>query len=150
LWTRIIADSHRPALDADPGGAGDPARRQTADLGPGAEPDPAVDALGAQLLLLLAERGDIDELHESVERPVVIAGVVDHPGCRLGREVLLGDEVLPADLDRIHPQLMGKLVERDLDHLSGLGPSGTADRVRGALVGEHSGDVGSPSGSRST
>jgi hypothetical protein len=70
------------------------------------------------------------------------AGVVDDAGGDRRREVLLGDEVLPADLQPVHAKLVGELVERDLDHLRRLGTSGAADRVRRALVREHPGDVG--------
>ncbi len=81
-------------------------------------------------------------LHQLVERLVVVAGVVDHAGRDRGREVLLGDEVLAPDLERVDPELVGELVERHLDHLRRLGPAGAADRIGRALVGEHPDDVG--------
>ena len=90
---RLQADAHR---------ADDARRREAADLHPGREADPAVDALRSQLLLLAAERVEVDVREQLVERAVVVAGVVDDADGHLGREVLLGDEVLAPDLERVH------------------------------------------------
>jgi hypothetical protein len=80
-------------------------------------------------------------LEQQVERPVVVARVVDDPERGLGREVLLGDEVAPPQLEAVDPQLLGGLVEGDLDHVGRLRPPGAADRVRRHLVGEDARDV---------
>jgi hypothetical protein len=74
--------------------APDARRREAADLHPGREPDAQVLALRARLVLLAPERVDVDVRQQLVERPVVVAGVVDEPDRHLGREVLGRDEVL--------------------------------------------------------
>jgi hypothetical protein len=54
----------------------------------------------------------------------------------------LGDEVPPPQLERVHAELLGQRVHRQLDEVGGLGPPGTANRVGRELVGEHADDVG--------
>ena len=56
----------------------------------------------AQLGLLAPERVDVDVREQLVERAVVVAGVVDEAERDLGREVLLRDEVLAPQLERVH------------------------------------------------
>ena len=92
-------------LQADAARADHARGREAADLHPGGEADAAVLALASQLLLLGAERVDVDVLEQLVERAVVVAGVVDDADRHLGREVLLRDEVLPPQLERVHAQL---------------------------------------------
>jgi hypothetical protein len=84
----------------------------------------------------LAERVDVDVREQLVERAVVVAGVVDDADRHLGREVLLRDEVLPPQLERVHPQLGRELLDHHLDQVRGLGPAGAAGGVGGHLVRE--------------
>ncbi len=84
-----------------------------------------------------AERVEVEVLEQLVERAVVVAGVVDDPDRDLGGEVLLGDEVLPPQLERVHAQLVGQLLDHHLDQVGRLGPAGAAGGVGGHLVGEH-------------
>ena len=52
------------------------------------------------------------------------------------------DEVLPPQLQRVHPQLVRELVHHDLDQVGRLGPARSPDRVRRELVRVHAGHVG--------
>ena len=128
---------HQAGLDAEPARARDPGGREAADLGPGGEADAAELAVGGPPALGLR----VEVLEQLRQRALVVAGVVDHPDGGLGREVLGRDEVLPPDLEPVHAQLVGELVDHDLDVVGGLGPPGAADRVRGHLVGHHARDV---------
>ena len=63
------------------------------------------------------------------------------PERRLVGELLLGDEVLAPQLERVHAELAGELVHGQLDPVGGLGPARAADRVGGHLVGEDAREV---------
>ena len=78
-----------------------------------------------------AERVEVEVLEQLVERAVVVARVVDDPERRLERELLLGDEVLPPQLEPVHAELVGEPVHHQLDPVGGLRPARAADRVRG-------------------
>ena len=59
--------------------------------------------------LLAAERVEVELLEQLVERALVVAGVVDDARAASRREVLLGDEVLAPQLERVHAELGGEL-----------------------------------------
>ena len=61
-----------------------------------------------------------------VEHGLVVAAVVPAAGGGLERERIGGDEVLAADLDRVHADLVGEQVDHALDGRGGLGPAGAA------------------------
>ena len=73
MCTRTIADSHRPVCRPKPGRPGDARRRQAADLGVGGVADPAQLALGR----LRLDGVGVEVLEQQVQRPLVVAGVVD-------------------------------------------------------------------------
>ena len=80
-------------------------------LGVRADTDPAVDALRAELLVLLSQRIVVDQLERLLERLEVTARLVVHPGRRRVRELLTLDHVLPEELGGILADLAGR--ERD-------------------------------------
>ena len=141
-WTRTMADSQKPAWMPTPLGPTARDGRQAADLHVGGEPDAAIDALLAQLLLLGLERVEVDVLEQLVERARVVARVVGDADGHVGREVLRRDEVLAPELEPVHPQLGRHLVHHHLEEVGGLGPPRAADGVRGELVRVDARDVG--------
>ena len=58
----------------------------------------------------------VGQLERLVEDGVVVAGVVDVAGRDEVRELAGGMKFLPADLDRVHAQLAGGLVDHLLEH----------------------------------
>ena len=116
-------------------------RREAADLDPGGEADAAIDALAAQLLLLAAELVDVELLEQLVERAVIVTRVVGDPERGREGELLLGDEVLAAQLEPVHAELVGEAVHRQLDPVGALRPPGAADGVGAHLVREDAGDL---------
>src|SRR4030095_15689155 len=73
-------DRALPEAAAEAHGSGDRRRTETADLAVGRKPDADVLALLAQIGLLLAEAGVVQDLQCLVERGDVVAGVVRQPG----------------------------------------------------------------------
>ena len=103
--------------------------RKTAHLVVGREADTELllDAVLAALCLLGAEPVEIEHLEQLVERRVVVARIDRQPRCERERE--LGDEVLAAELQPIHAELVGEIVHRPLDHVGRLGTSRAPVRV---------------------
>ena len=77
------------------------------------------------------------DLERLVERRVVVARVDREPGGDRRRE--LRDEVLPAQLDRVHVELARERVDRPLDRVGRLGPAGAAVGVGRRRVREDAG-----------
>ena len=120
-------------------------RRDAARLDVGGKPDAEVAALGAGGRLPGAERFVADHLQRLVQHAGVVAAVVlqRHLGLVAGLldAVERRDEVAPAQLAGIDPQLVGGRVDQPLQHIGGLGPPGAAQRVHRHGVGEHRGHV---------
>jgi len=76
-----------------------------------------------------------------VERPLIIAAVVDKPRCGLKREFLGSRKVFPPHFHRIDFQFLRYPVHQPLDDVGRLRPAGTAIRVRGHFVGERRSDL---------
>src|SRR5262249_5088512 len=116
-----LPEAGAPALAgrADPG-----RRRDAADLDVAREADPEVTALLTGRGLLAPEALVVDELERPVERALVVAAVVGEAGEDPGvvREGVGLDEVLPAHLDRVEPELAGDEVDCPLDRVRGLRP----------------------------
>ena len=83
----------------------------------------------------LAHAVVVDGLGGGVQRRRVAPAVVGQAGERGEREGVVGDEVAPAQLDRVDAQLEGGVVDEPFEEGRGLGPSGAA-------VGAHRGGVG--------
>ena len=107
------------------------------DLGEAGDPDAHQLAAGALLRLLLAQVRVADLVHRLLQRRGVVAAVVLPAQRRLVRELLLGDEVLHAQLGRIHLQFLREHVGDPLDAVHRLGdPERAAVRdPPGRLVG---------------
>ena len=107
------------------------------DLGEGGHADPHELAAPALLFLLAAQVPVADEVHRLLEGGRVVPAVVGPPQRRPVRELLRRDEVLHAQLHRIHPQLVGQHVHGPLDQVRRLGdPEGAAvGDTAGRLVG---------------
>ena len=90
-------------------------------------------AFGLQLLPL-------GVLQREVERLLVVARVVDRAHLRRERKLVRLDEVLPAELGRIHLQLARQHVHRALDEVGRFGAAGAAIGVGRRLVGEDLGE----------
>ena len=71
-----------------------------------------------------------------VERLLVVARVVDRAHLRRERKLIRLDEVLPAELRRIHLQLAREHVHRALDEVGRLGTAGAAIGIGRRLVRE--------------
>ena len=115
--------------------------RETAGLDVGGETDAEIAALLAGLLLLLAEGAVIEALQRLVQRRLVVPAVIEQGDGRLVRELVLGDEVLPPQVQRIHRQLLRGEVDHPLHQVARLRPTGAAVRVHGRRVREHGRDV---------
>ena len=114
---------------------------QSARLHIGGEPDPEITAALARLLLLLAECRVIEGLQRLVERAGIVPAVVEEGDGCLVRELLLGNEVLAADLQRIHSQLGRGQVHHPLQQIGGFRAPRAAIRVHRRRVREHRGHV---------
>ena len=113
------------------------------DLGEGADTDAHQLAPGALLELLLAEVVVADHVEGLGERGRVVAGVVLPAGRGLVGELLGLDEVLLAQVGRVHADVMGVDVDHALDGVHRLGHAERA-AVRdatGRLVGVHAVDL---------
>ena len=91
-----------------------------------ADPDPELDdvAAVAALLLVGAQLVVAGVAQALLERAQVVARVVVGAGDGLVREV--GDVVAPADLGRVHAELVREQVHRPLDQCGRLRPAGAA------------------------
>ena len=100
--------------------------REAAHLDVGREADPELLRVAAlaPLGLLCPQRLVVDDCERLVERCFVVARVDREPGGNRRRELL--DEVLPAQLDRVHVELPRQRVDRTLDRVGRLGPAGAA------------------------
>ena len=107
------------ALEAD--GPGDLGRAEAADLGVRRDADADVLALAPQALLLLAKVVVADPLGSHVEGRGEVAAVVGQPGRHVVAVLECRYQVLAADLDRVHVQRVGELVDHPLDQEYGLG-----------------------------
>ena len=136
-----------PALAdrADPLGGGD-----AADLDVGREADAEELAALARLGLRRRHAVVADHRERLVERRLVVARVdVDlravDGGAEAGRVVVregVGrQEVAPADLGRVHAELVREEVHRPLDDVGRLGPAGAAVGVDERRVGVDAGDL---------
>src|SRR5262249_19025202 len=105
-------------------------RPGTDDLGEARNADAHQFAPGALLRLLLAQAGVVDQLNRLPERRRVVAAVVLPAERRAVRELLLWDEVLHAQVDRIHLQLLRQAVGDALDGVDRLGDA------EGAAIGD--------------
>ena len=100
-----------------------------------AQPDqPAVGARGVPFGPELLPAG---LLQRAVEGLAVVARVVHRPGLRGVGKLLRPDEVLPAQLGRIHSQLAGEHVDGPLQEVDPFRPARATIGVRRGLVGEH-------------
>ena len=118
-------------------------RDAVGDLDVDGDPDPQqrVGAVGAALLLLAAQFRVAGLLERALQRAPIVADVVGRAHGGLDGEFLVGDEVAPAQLGRVHPDLRGVHVDGPLDHLGRLGPTGPAHRADWGRVGDDRGDV---------
>ncbi len=87
--------------------------------------------------LLGTELGVAGRFEHGVQRLLVLARVVVAPGDRGHREVAGAQEVHPADLRRIHADLIGGDVDDPFDELRGLRSASTAIRADRGVVGDH-------------
>ena len=95
----------------------------------------ALACSGAQLRV-------VHRVERLVERRGVVAAVVSRGRWRGVGELVVADEVLQADLDRVHVQFGGQHIHHALDAVRGFGPAGAAIGVGGHAVGEDADDVG--------
>ena len=99
-------------------------------------------AVGARLGLLLAQTGVIHLCQGLAQRSGVVAAVIDEAGGRRIGKIAGADEVLEADLGRVHFQFGGQDIDHALDAVRGFGPARSAIGVGGHAVGEYSDHVG--------
>ena len=96
--------------------------------------------------------GVAHQVERLIERRRVVARVIFGAGCRVVRKVLGSDEVLPAQLDRIHVQLCRHAIDAALDGQHRFGSPGAAVGSSRRRVGEDGqaldADVGDPVAAR--
>ena len=117
-------------------GRGGSAGAEAADLDPGRKTDSEIPAVLPPLGLLAAQLVVAGNLERLVERPVVVARVVDE--AEVVGEWKLRGEVLAPDLGRVHADLVGDEVDRPLDEVRRLRSARTAIGIGRGLVGEDS------------
>src|SRR5205823_1952312 len=98
---------------------------ESPDIGRKAETAQLVMAGG--FTLALAEPAVVGDLQRFLERGVIVARIISHDHRRLMREVL--DEVLLAQIGRIHAHLARADLDQALDHEGCLRPPGAAISV---------------------
>ena len=118
-------DGAAPQPDAGVG-CGRGRRSATADLDIGRQPHTEVLALFAELRLATTDVGVAGELQRLVERWDVITRVVAEPGTVGVGKRGLGDEVLPTNLRRVHPDFLCEEIDRPLHGMRRLRPPGSA------------------------
>ena len=92
-------------------------------------------AVGLALRLALADGRQIDHVARGVERGDIVAGVEPHAGGGLVRQLGRGDDVLPAQIERLAAKLARHLVDQPLDGEAGAGPRHAAIGAHRRLVG---------------
>ena len=138
---RLEADRRAvPASDRVADRAEDARRSEAAHLVVRREPDPDLLRVAARTarLLLGPDRVEVEDLEQPVERRVVVARVEREPRGHRVRELL--DEVPPAKLDRVDPELGRERVHRPLEDVRRLRPPGPAVRVGRRRVREDAGE----------
>ena len=117
--------------------------RSARDLHVDAHADPELARIAARpaLGLLAAQRGVVRCGERLVERAVVVADVVGLADDRGVRLVELGDQVGPAHIDRVHPDLRRVQVHRPLDRRGRLRPPGAPVGHDRCGVGDDRGGV---------
>ena len=125
-----LPQAHARAERAD-----DRRRGDAAGLDVAGDADAAQPAAPLGFRLAGREALVVGELERLIQRRLVVARVVHEGHRRLVREGVLRDEVLPAELGRVHPDLARRLVEQDLEQERGLGPAGAAVGVHRRGVG---------------
>ena len=93
-------------------------------------------SLGAGGVALGLQALPLGRFERHVERLLVVARVVDGAHLRRERKLMRLDEVLPAELRRIHLQLAREHVHRALDEVGRFGTAGAAIGIGRRLVGE--------------
>ena len=127
-----------PALDQlDSAVLGAPEACRALDVGGDADAEQLVVAVGTPAGLLCAQRVVVGSFEGSVHAGFVGAGVVPHAGLGLEREPLGRQEVLPAHLDGVHPDLRGEHIDGALDGRGGLRTAGAPERADGGRIGQH-------------
>ena len=101
------------AADAVEGG------RRVGHLDEGSEADAAVDALRAQLLLLGAQAGVVHHGVEMGERLVMRELLELQAGRRLRRIGVVGEQIAPAQFERVHADLGGGEFDQAFGHRGG-------------------------------
>src|SRR5581483_6585187 len=119
-----------------------PARRARLDEGRETDAHQRPFAARPLLALLLTQRRQVDALQQQVERALVVARVVGDAGRRGVGELVGGDEVAAAQLDRVDLQLARQHVYQALDAVGRLRASGAAVRPRRRRVGEGGDQLG--------
>ncbi len=115
--------------------------RDAAGLDVGREADAHQPALRAGRGLVGPELLVVEHRQQLVEGAAVVAAVVGERHLRLVAVVELGDEVLPADLDRVHLERGRRRVHHALEQVAGLGAPRPAVGVHRGGVGEDPGDL---------
>jgi hypothetical protein len=138
-----LALGRRAGLDRDDALFVDGARAdlgaEAGELDVGAQPDPELlhVAVGAALGLLLAQLVVAGGLEHEVQGARVLARVIGGAGDRLVGEVAGRDEVAPAQLGRVHVELLGQLVHGALDERGRLRAPRSAVGADRRRVGHH-------------
>ena len=114
---------------------------EAADLHVRGRADADQPALPARRLLLAAERLVPCRLERVVQRPGVVAAVVDVAEDGVVREAVGGDEVPAAHLGRVEAEAGGEHLDPALDEVGGLRASRAAVRHRAHGVGEGADDL---------
>src|SRR5215469_11613114 len=99
--------------------AGDVGRREAACLDVARVADPAQEAPCGAGLLARRVPGDIGEIEHPIQRRFVISGVVRESDRSRMRE--FADEIAPAQLHRVDPELPCRALDDALDEVRGLG-----------------------------
>ena len=110
--------------------------RDPASLDPGRKPKAAQLARLGRCGTPRLKPRHIRHLDHPVEGGLIIAGVIHQPGRRLIGELVGGQEVLPAHLERVKPQLAAHLVDHTLQRIGRLGAARAAIGVNRGGVGE--------------
>ena len=104
-------------------------------LGVEGKADADFAAVGLTLRLTLADGRQIDLVARDIERGDIIAGVELHPGGGLVGQLRGGDDVLPAQLERLAAEFAGDLVNETFDREGRPWPRHATIRAHRRLVG---------------
>ena len=116
-------------------------RGEAADLDVARDPDAAVVAARFRFGAPLLEALVVGHRERAVERGRVVAAVVRDAADRVEREGVGRDEVLTAELGRVHPDLVGETVDDPLHRVGRLGAAGAAVGIHGRRVGVCAADL---------